>query len=86
MELDKIADWLSSNKLSINATKIKFVLFQEIRDPIQNINISINNENIKQEINVTFLRIVIDKFSTHCNHIDLIKMKLIKCAAIISRI
>ena len=26
VELDKIADWLSVNKLSINATKSKFVL------------------------------------------------------------
>jgi hypothetical protein len=28
VELDKISDWLSVNKLSINATKTKFVLFR----------------------------------------------------------
>jgi hypothetical protein len=50
VELDKITDWLSVNKLSINATKTKFVLFRSRnKKPAQSMNISINNENIKQE-------------------------------------
>ena len=74
MELDKIADWLSVNKLFINPTKTKFVLFRSRnKRPIQNINISINNENIKQEKNVTFIGIVIDEFLTWGNHLNLIK-------------
>ena len=90
MELDKIGDWLtlSVNKLSINVTKTKFFPFRSRnKSPIQNINISINNENMKIQKNVTFLGIVIDEFFfTWGNHLNLIKKKLIKCAAIISRI
>ena len=56
---------LSVNKLSINATKTKFVLFRSRnKKPAQSINISINNENIKQEKHTTFLGIVIDEFLT----------------------
>ena len=87
VELDKITDWLSVNKLSINATKTKFVLFRSRnKKPAQSINISINNENIKQEKHTTFLGIVIDEFLTWYNHLDLVAKKMIKCAAIISRI
>ena len=86
VELDKITDWLSVNKLSINATKTKFVLFRSRnKKPAQSINISINNENIKQEKHTTFLGIVIDEFLTWYNHLDLVGKKMIKCAAIISR-
>jgi hypothetical protein len=49
-------------------------------------NLPINNENIKQEKHTTFLGIVIDEFLTWYNHLDLVAKKMIKCAAIISRI
>ena len=45
-----------------------------------------NEENIKQVQNINFLGIVIDEFLTWRDHIDLIAKKIIKCAAIISRI
>ena len=48
--------------------------------------ISINKKNINQVKNITFLGIVIDEFLTWRNHTDLISKKVIKCAAIISRI
>ena len=85
--MDKITDWLCVNKLSINATKTKFVLFRSRnKKSSQNVNISINNENIKQEKTTTFLGIIIDEFLTWRNHLDLVANKIIKGAAIISRI
>jgi hypothetical protein len=50
------------------------------------LKISINNESIKRVEKITFLGIVIDEFLTWRDHIDLIAKKIIKCAAIISRI
>ena len=47
--------------------------------------ISINKKNINQVKNITFSGIIIDKFLTWRDHIDLISKKIIKCAAIISR-
>ena len=48
--------------------------------------ISINNNNIKQVNNTTFLGLGFDEFLTWHNHMDLIRKKMIKCAAIISKI
>ena len=84
VEINKIADW---RKLSINTEKNKFILFRtKNKKPKYTINILINNNNIKQVKNTTFLGIVIDECLTWCNHLDLITKKNIKCAAIISRI
>ncbi len=56
-----------------NANKTKFILFRtKSKKPKYTINISINNNNIKQVKNTTFLGIIIDEFLTWCNHLDLI--------------
>ena len=82
-----MTDWLNANMLSINTEKTKFILFRtKNKKPKDTINISINNNNIKQVKNTTFLGIVIDEFLTWCNHVDLITKKVVKCAAIISKI
>ena len=47
---------------------------------------SINDNNIRQVKNITFLGIGLDQFLTWCNQLDLITKKIIKCVAIISRI
>ena len=45
-----------------------------------------NKESIKQVKNVTFLGIVFDEFLTWWDHLNLVSKKIIKCAAIISKI
>jgi hypothetical protein len=87
IEMNKIANWLNVNKLSLNTTKTKLILFRSRNKKSKHdLKISINKENIKQVKNITFLGIVIDEFLTWRDHIDLISKKIIKCAAIISRI
>jgi hypothetical protein len=71
--MNKITDWLNVNKLSINTTKTKFILFRsKNKKPKHDIKIFLNNENIKQVKNITFLGIVLDEFLTWCDHVDLI--------------
>ena len=73
IEMNKITDWLNVNKLSINTTKTKFILFRsKNKKPKQHIKILLNSENIKQVKNITFLGIVLDEFLTWCDHVDLI--------------
>ena len=87
IERKKITNWLNVNKLSLNTTKTKFILFRSgNKKSKHDLNISINEENIKQVKNITFLGFVIDEFLTWRDHIDMISKKIIKCAAIISRI
>jgi hypothetical protein len=65
-----MTDWLNANMLSINTEKTKFILFRtKNKKPKDTMNISINNNNIKQVKNM-----------------DLITKKVVKCAAIISKI
>ena len=86
-EVNKIAFWLNVNKLSLNNTKTKLILFRSRNKKSKHdLKISINEENIKQVQNNNFLEIIIDEFLTWCDHIDLIAKKIIKCASIISRI
>ena len=69
IEMNKITDWLNANKLSINTVKTKFVLFRTKNKKINyDLKILINNENIKQVKNTTFLGIVIDEFLTWSEH------------------
>ena len=87
LEIDKIADWLNVNKLSINTTKTKFMLFRSSKKKHKhNITITINNNNIKQVKNTTFLGIIIDECLTWNDHVDMISKKIIKSAGLITRI
>ena len=65
IEINKIADRLNINKLFINTSKTKLILFRSCnKKQRHNITISINDENIKQVKNTTFLGIVIDECLT----------------------
>ena len=51
IEMNKITDWLNVNKLSINTTKTKFIIFRsKNKKPKQDIKIFLNSENIKVEV------------------------------------
>ena len=82
LEIDKISDWLNVNKLSINTTKNKCIFVQHKH----NITITIDNNNIKQDKNTTFLGIIIDECLTWNDHVDMISKKIIKSAGLITRI
>ena len=87
LEIDKIADWLNVNKLSINTTKTKFILFRSSKKKHKHdITITINNKNIKQVKSTTFLGIIIDECLTWNKHVDMISKKIIKSAGLIARI
>ena len=86
-EINKIADWITSNKLSLNTAKTKFILFRSSNKKLKhNITISINEQPIKQVKNTTFLGVIIDEYLTWNDHIDLLTKKIIKSKEIISKI
>ena len=78
---------MNINKLSINTSKTKLILFRSCnKKQKHNITISINDENIKQVKNTTFLGIVIDECLTWNDHLDLIAKKVIKSTGVIAKI
>jgi hypothetical protein len=62
--MNKIAEWLNLNKLSINTTKTKLVLFRSPNKEKYEMKLFINNQQIIQEKNTTFLGVVLDEYLT----------------------
>jgi hypothetical protein len=75
-EINKVTDWFNINKLSINTSKTKLILFRSYNKKLNsNITVSINNEKVKQVKNTTFLGIAIDECLTWNDHVNLIAKK-----------
>ena len=73
-ELDKISEWLSSNKLSLNVRKTKFMLFHTSHRNIDYPTLKINNSEIERVSDFNFLGLVLSsnlKWHDHVNHISL---------------
>ena len=86
-ELDRVSIWLNVNKLSINTTKTKFICFKTKKKRHNHrIEISINDQNIEQVNQTTFLGVIIDENVTWHSHLNLIYKKIMKSTAVISKI
>ena len=83
-ELDKLKDWFDVNKLSLNVSKINFMLFRN-RNTVTDIKIYIKNHIIDRAAVTKFLRILIDEGLNWKEHINLIKSKLSKTVSIVGR-
>ena len=86
IELSNVNDWLKVNKLSLNASKTKYMIFRPKNKHIPNINLTIDNVTIEEVVEFDFLGIVIDKNLTWSNHIFKIQMKLAKISGILNRL
>ena len=86
-ELDRVSIWLNVNKLSINTTKTKFICFKTKKKRHNHrIEISINDQNIEQVNQTTFLGVIIDENVTWHSHLNLIYKNIMKSTAVISKI
>jgi hypothetical protein len=68
-ELDKVYEWLCVNKLSLNISKSNFVIFHSRQRTIKNnLQVFINNEQLKQEQSIKYLGVMIDSNLTWKSH------------------
>ena len=85
-EIDKVAEWLNVNKLSLNTTKTKVILFRSPnKKPSQIIKININGKNIEQVKTTTFLGIIIDECLTWKDHTAKVTKKIVRASGIIAK-
>ena len=84
-ELDKISTWLKVNKLSINTTKTKAMLFHNVRKNVIYPEIKINNSVIEYTDTFEYLGITIDKHLNWKAHVSKIAIKLAKVLGIMYR-
>ena len=75
-EISKITTWLHSNKLKLNASKSKFMIFFKHPKIIPKLNIWANGNQIDEVQEFNFLGITIDQNITWTPHIRKISIKI----------
>ena len=76
-ELNNINNWLTSNRICINADKTKYMIFS-YRKLLHLPNIKIGFATIEETNNIKFFGIIFDKHLTPKNHVDVIARKISK--------
>ena len=86
--LQTISLWFQINKLSLNISKTKFILFHKHRKKIanRNIDIKINNTSIEQVEEIKFLGAHIDSTLSWKSHIRKKANQILKVNAVLSRL
>ena len=78
--LDNFINWTSKNKLTINESKTKLMLFSSsIKSksiPVRNLNIKINNEKLKFVPTYKYLGVILDYELTFNHHVKELKKNL----------
>jgi len=87
-ELKYLSLWFKVNKLSLNKTKTKYLIFHKNSNalPLQLPKLYIDNCEIQREYQIKFLGIVFDEHLHWKNHIRYIENKLSKTVGIMNRV
>ena len=83
-ELGNITNWLNFNKLSLNTTKTKSMMFHTKH--MDTVSFTINNENIEQVSSFSFLGIHVDENLKWNKHIGMLTNKLSRVIGILNRL
>ena len=87
-ELMLIHDWLLANKLSLNISKTKFMIFRYPQKPpksLPNLDIHIDGHKLEKVSNFDFLGLTINETLSWKHHIEKICTKISKVIGIMSR-
>ena len=79
-EINKVYDWLCSNKLSLNVSKTKYMCFHKSNKTVTYPKLKINNVTIDRVNDFKFLGLIISsnlKWNKHINHISIKVSKVI---------
>ena len=86
LELDKINNWLKINKLSLNISKTKFMIFHTPQKHIIKPNLYIDDIEIDQVVDFNFLGINFNENMNWKSHIDKIASKISRAIGILNRL
>ena len=85
-ELQKVSNWLKTNKLSLNVSKSNMVLFRPNCKVNRKIKVKINNELIIEKDCTKYLGVYIDKNLSWKSHISNVKTKIDRGIGILSKL
>ena len=86
VELAKLSEWLGANKLALNISRTKFMVFHTSNKAVKYPNLKINNTDIEHVFEFNFLDVI---FNSHMNwntHINYIATKISKIVGILYRL
>ena len=85
-EISKITTWLHSNKLKLNASKSKFMIFFKHPKTIPKLNIWANGNQVDEVQEFNFLGITIDQNITWPPHIRKISIKILRVIGVLRKL
>ena len=88
VELQHVYNWLCVNKLSLNVSKTRSMVFHNPKFPTVNIpyNLEINSEKVDCVSEFNFLGIVLDEFLTWRAHVKKVSSKVSRSLGVIKRV
>lgn len=87
VEVAKVSDWLIANKLSLNVTKTKYMLFHKKNKKIPtNIELKIQNKILEQVDTFNFLGLDFDKEMCWKSQLNKISVKIMKTIGILAKL
>ena len=85
-ELSKISDWLAANKLSLNVSKAKLMIFHSDKKKVLYPKLFINNSEIERVDSFNFLGLQLNHNLNWTKHINYISLKMSKIIGIIYKL
>jgi hypothetical protein len=85
-ELKKVGNWLKVNKLSLNISKTKFMIFHPKNKQTPKIQLFIDNIPLVQVACFDFLGIIIDESISWASHLFKVQMKISKVLGVMNRL
>ena len=85
-ELSKICDWLGANKLALNVSKTKYMVFHTANKHVAYPKLNINGNNIERVSNFNFLGLTLSSTLSWNQHINKISLKISKSIGILYRL
>ena len=85
IEMKKLQSWFDTNKLTLNLSKTKYIIFGN-RPTNTDKNLTINNIEIERVNEIKFLGVIIDNKLSWKPHIMYIKSKMSKSLAVLYKV
>ena len=86
VELAKLSEWLGANKLALNISKTKFMVFHTSNRAVQYPNLKINNTDIEHVFEFNFLGVMFNSQMNWNTHINYIASKISRTVGILYRL
>ena len=85
-ELNKINDWLKTNKLSLNIKKTKYMMFHTVQRKVPVLDLRIDGINIERVSQFSFLGLTLNENLTWHDHVNKIANKISKNIGVLNRL